>query len=123
MDHFQEMYCMTSSVRIHGYYGHSQSTLTSIANEVEAEWSLGNAKWIPSPIVNVFWEGDRFWMRGISHRNQVAGNKPRGLKIAKRAAVFDPWGPLSGGSVIAVQFPSLVPSLKVGWGQDYVYPV
>ena len=51
---------LTSSVRIHGYYGHSKSTLTSIANEVEAERGLGNAKLIPSPIANVFWEGDRY---------------------------------------------------------------
>ena len=55
------------------------------------------------PIANVFWEGDCFWTRGISYRNdQVAGNGPRGSKTARRAAVFDPWGPLSGGSVIGV---------------------
>ena len=33
-------------VRIHGYYGHSKSTSTSIANEVEAERGLGNANLI-----------------------------------------------------------------------------
>ena len=77
MDHFQEMYRLMSSIRIHGYYGHSQSALTSIANEVEAERGLENAKLIPSPIANVFWEGDRFWTRGISyHNDQVAGNEP-----------------------------------------------
>ena len=55
------------------------------------------------PIANVFWEGDCFWTRGISYRNdQVAGNGPRGSKTARRAAVFDSWGPLSGGSVIGV---------------------
>ena len=37
-------------------------------------------------------------MRGISYRNdQVASNEPRGSKTARRDAVFDPGGPLSGG--------------------------
>ena len=83
------------------YYGHSQSTLTSIANEVEAERGLGNAKLIPSPIANVFWEGDRFWTRGISYRNdQVAGNEPQGSKTARRAAVFDPGDRYLGGPLL-----------------------
>ena len=39
------------------YYGHSQRVLTSIANEVEAERGLGNAKLIPSPTDNVSGRG------------------------------------------------------------------
>ena len=56
---------------------------------------------------NVFLGGDRFRTRGISYRNdQVAGNGPRGSKTARHAAVFDPGGPLSGGSVIGVTYPA-----------------
>ena len=86
--------------------GHSKSTLTSIANEVEAERGLGITKLFPSPIANVFLEGDRFWTRGISYcTDQVAGNEPQGSKTARRDAVFNPGGPLSGGSVIGVTVP------------------
>ena len=37
------------------------------------------------------WEGDCFRTRGISYCNdQVAGNEPRGLKMARNAAAFNP---------------------------------
>ena len=68
-------------------------------NEVEAEQQCQT----DSFAANVFLVGDHFRTRGIYyHKDQVTGNGPRGSKMARHTAVFDPGGPLSGGSVIGV---------------------
>ena len=89
---------------------------------MEAERGLGNAKLIPSVIANVFWEGDRFRTRGISYRNdQVAGNRPLGLKTARHVAVFDTGGLLmrGGGSVIGVTVPIKCVNVRVKEGNPH----
>ena len=48
---------------------------------------------------------------GDIRNDQVAGNGPRGSKTARHAAVFDPGGPLSGGSVIGVTGPNRLEEL------------